>query len=307
MAEPGFIQALIADYQHILQFNWLVQAPLQALPERSLPYYWIGEYAPDRYHPVEIIHRDNLGQLMSTLQQGRLYETAQAARLKPVLLIFSDQCSDTAAINRLQQDAIAVLQSPLPARIILRELAYGLAEHCPRQTVHGVMLSIAGHGVLLNGRSGIGKSALALELVSRGHALVVDDAPVLHRPPGSEQLIAVCPPLLAELLEVRALGILDIVKLFGQSASRPLCQLDLVIELVEEVALDAMQRLQVFDRRTDILGVDVTQIQIPIRYPASLATIVETATRNHVLYQQGHDASDTLIKRQQDTLSRQTV
>ena len=182
-----------------------------------------------------------------------------------------------------------------------------LTEHSHQQTIHGTMLAIDDHGVLLTGRSGIGKSAVALELLSRGHALIADDAPLLHRIPNGENVIAVCPSSLADMLEVRAVGIVNVCKLFGAEASRRYMPIHLVIELVETVTLDAQQRLFPYAARTNILGMAIPFLQIPINHATNLAVLVETVTRNHVLYKNGYNAADVLIQRQQLLLNEDTV
>ena len=125
--------------------------------------------------------------------------------------------------------------------------------------------------------------------------------------PGSEQVYAVCPPLLADMLEVYALGIFNLGKLFGPKATTALMPLHLVIELVETVTATPQQCLQPFTGRTNILGVAIPYMQIPVNYPVNLALLVETVTKNHVLYKEGYDASDILIQRQQQLLNQQTV
>ncbi|MBI1422706.1 MAG: hypothetical protein GC149_04495 [Gammaproteobacteria bacterium] len=182
-----------------------------------------------------------------------------------------------------------------------------ISEHGQQQTIHGTMLAIDDHGVLLTGRSGIGKSAIALELLSRGHALIADDTPVLHRIPDGEHVIAVCPPPLADMLEVRAVGIVNVCKLFGPGASRRYMPVHLVIELVDTVTLDEQQRLFPYAARTNILGMAIPLLQIPIAHATNLAVLVETVTRNHVLYKNGYNAADVLIQRQQHLLNEETV
>ena len=225
-----------------------------------------------------------------------------------IVIIFAGEVScASSTLAAIQKLGIAALHSPMPARQILRELAYTLAEHDAHQTRHGVMLSICGQGIFLTGNSGIGKSAIALELLARGHRLVADDAPLFHRIPDSGQVYALCPPLLADMLDVRALGILNVCKLFGPKASIALMPVDLVIELVETFNTDAHQRLQPYSKPTNILGVDIPCRQIPIRHTVNLALIVETLTKNHVLYNEGYDANAILIQRQQQLLDKQTI
>lgn len=308
MADLNFIENLIAEHQQALQLSWLTYTRPGRLSATPVMTYWIGEYSPEHYHAITLIHRNNLHVFEHALQHNAFYLPAAIANTQPSLIIFADAVAcKPETLASLQQCAIAVLHSPVASKLILRTLASTLAEQGAHRIQHGVMLSLYGEGVLLTGNSGLGKSAIALELVSRGHQLVADDAPLLHRIPASQQVFAVCPPLLADFLEVRALGILNVCKLFGPNASTALMPVDLVIELVETFTAEAEQRLQPYSGRANILGVDIPYLQIPVTHAANLALIVETVTKNHVLYKDGYDASAILIQRQQQLLNKQTV
>ena len=308
MADLYSIDELITAHHQALNFSWLTPSRPGRLPSIATMTYWVGKYTPEHHHAIEIIHRHNLPLFEQSLQQNALYLTTGNTSTQPSLIIFADEVSCASnTLAAVQQLGIAALHSPMPARQILRELAYTLAERGAHQTRHGVMLSICGQGIFLAGNSGIGKSAIALELLARGHRLVADDAPLLHHIPDSRQVYALCPPMLADMLEVRALGILNVCKLFGPKASVALMPVDLVIELVEASNSDAYQRLQPYSKPTNILGVDIPSRQIPIRHTANLALIVETLTKNHVLYNEGYDASVILTQRQQQLLDKQTI
>jgi HPr kinase/phosphorylase len=310
MADSYSLDALIGAHQQALSFSWLTPSPDDALSATADMTYWLGEYAPQRQHAIEIIVQQNLSLFAQALQQNRIYSDPTVADARPQLIIFADSvpCDPQIQAN-LQAHGLAAVCSPAPAKLILRELAYTLAQAGLQQTRHGVMLSIYDRGIFLTGRSGIGKSALALELLTRGHRLVADDAPLFHRLSQHARVYALCPPLLADFLEVRALGILDVCKLFDAQASAVLMPVDLIIELVDSLHLSAEQRLQPYARRANILGVDIPSPQIPINHSANLALIVETLTKNHVLYQAGDDAGVSLSQRQQQTLYqfKQTV
>ena len=308
MAEPYSIDELIGEHQQALNFSWLTATRPGPLSFTATMTYWIGDYAPEHHHAIEILQRQNLPLFEQALQQDRFYFASGMASARPSLFIFADDVvvtNDTQA--SLQAHGVAAVQTPLPSKLILRELAYSLAQTATQQTRHGVMLSIYDQGILLTGDSGIGKSALALELIARGHSLVADDAPLFHRFAESGPVFALCPPQLADLLEVRALGILNVCKLFGPQASSALMPVDLIVELVESFTPNADQRLQPYAARTNILGMDIPSLPIPINHTANLALIVETLTKNHVLYKEGYDASAILIQRQQQILTKQTV
>ena len=308
MADPYSIEELIAEHQQTLSFSWLSHTRPDQMPSTPTMAYWIGEYTPKHYHAIEIIHHDNLSLFKQSLEQDAFYLAAELATARPSLIILTESlASDSDMEAATQKHGIAALQTPLPTRQVLRELAYTLAEHSSHETRHGVMLSIYGQGIFLTGKSGIGKSAIALELVSRGHRLVADDAPLFHLISASAQVYALCPPLLADFLEVRALGVLNICKLFGSRASQALMPVHLVIELVETFTPEPQQRLQAYSGRTNILGMDIPHLQVPVGHSANLALIIETLTKNHVLYKKGYDANAILTQRQQLLLNKQTV
>lgn len=305
MTDAYSIAALLQEQQVSLQFSCLTAARIPDLDTGTLDNYWIGEYTPERPHAIDVVGRGKLPQFESLVQEDTLYLPRARSRRLPDVIIFADnaRCSPS-ALSRLREHALTVLQSPFSGQTILRTLGQRFAEQGIHQTQHGVMLSVCGEGILLRGKSGLGKSALALELVARGHSLVADDAPLLHRLPDAGQVFALCPPMLADLLEVRALGMLNVRKLFGPQASLALMPVDLVIELVEDFQATAEQRLHPFLRCTNILGVDIPHFPIPIGHATNPALIVETVTRNHVLYKDGYDAGASFIARQQQLLQK---
>lgn len=308
MADPYTIDELIADHSQDLTLSWLTHSRPGALSSPATMQYWIGEYHPEQHHLIEIVHRDNYSQLSQSLAHGGFYLAAGLETARPNLLIFTeDLACDYATLQAIQKLGIAALHTPMQATFILRELAYALAQSGTHAAQHGVMLSIFDQGVLLTGASGLGKSAIALELISRGHRLIADDAPLMHRLPTATQVFALCPPLLADFLEVRTLGILNIGKLFGPHACAALAPVQLVIELVETLSLNADKRLQPYSGRTSILGMDIPCLQLPVSHVTNLAVLVETATKNHVLYTEGYDANASLAQRQQELINKQPV
>jgi HPr kinase/phosphorylase len=197
--------------------------------------------------------------------------------------------------------AVPLFSSPLPDYKIISHLQYylsgALADHL---TLHGVFMEVLGIGVLITGKSGVGKSELALELISRNHRLIADDAPEFrHTAP--DILTGTCPPELSGFLEVRGLGVLDIRAMFGDSVIKPNKNLRLIIHLQqmsgEELA--AIDRLQGCRQRQTILDVEVPQITLPVAPGHNLAVLVEGAVRNHILLLKGYNAAQSFSERQQ--------
>ncbi|QNO16587.1 HPr(Ser) kinase/phosphatase [Alkalicella caledoniensis] len=150
----------------------------------------------------------------------------------------------------------------------------------PRKTMHGVLVDIYGVGVLIIGQSGIGKSETALELIKRGHRLVSDDA-VEVRKVGENSIIGGAPDILKHLLEIRGVGLVDIVKLFGMGSVRGHKEVDVVIKLEAWQQGKSYERLGLDKRYYDIFGVEIPMLEIPVAPGRNLAIIMEVAAMNH--------------------------
>ena len=169
-------------------------------------------------------------------------------------------------------------------------------------TLHGVFMALYGLGVLLTGPSGVGKSELALELLTRGHRLIADDATEFRRSE-PDRVDGHCPPLLRGFLEARSLGILNVGEMFGASALSEQHRLDLVIRLEfrHDMLARAPQPLERLEGRRSVrnlLGVELPEISIPIRLGHNLAVLVEAACRDLKLRQAGYRADEDFAARQ---------
>lgn len=165
---------------------------------------------------------------------------------------------------------------------------------------HGVFLDVFEIGVLLTGSSGLGKSELALELISRGHSLVADDAVELHRT-SPEVLEGRCPPMLRDFLEVRGLGVLNIRHIFGETSIRPKKQLKLIINLVpaDDEDMKQLDRLSIRSETESILNVRIRAVTLPVAAGRNLAVLVEAAVRNYILQLRGKDSTREFLERHQ--------
>ncbi len=163
----------------------------------------------------------------------------------------------------------------------------------PQMTLHGVLLGVYGLGVLLFGESGIGKSECALDLITRGHQLISDDAVLIKRI--GDKLKGASPDLTFELLEIRGLGIINIRDLFGVSAIGNQKNIDLCVELKKWDEAEEIERLEIESKEEDIFGVKITKFVLPVSLGRNIATLVETAIRLHLLRINGYDATQQLI------------
>ncbi|HHJ12630.1 MAG TPA: HPr(Ser) kinase/phosphatase [Chromatiales bacterium] len=185
-------------------------------------------------------------------------------------------------------DAIAMLRHVFTNR---------LAE---KTVVHGVFLEVLGIGLLITGESRVGKSELALELITRGHRLIADDSPRFARI-APDILNGTAPPVLQDLLEVRGLGVLNIRAMYGDNAIKTNKYLRLIIHLAdfdEDYARNE-DRLQGNCSEREILGLRIPQITLPVAPGRNLSVLVEAAVRNHLLRSSGYNAADDLIARQE--------
>lgn len=194
------------------------------------------------------------------------------------------------------------MQSPRLMDLLSHILAMAMAEST---SFHGVFLEVQGFGVLIKGDSGIGKSELALELVTRGHRLVADDIVDFFRI-APDRLEGRCPKLLEDFLEVRGLGILNIRELFGDNAVKPTKPLDLIVQLEMPNAQSQQQldRIKIKSRSETILGVKIPIVTIPVAIGRNLAVLVEVAVRNHVLLMRGVNSSRQFMLRQNREIKR---
>lgn len=202
---------------------------------------------------------------------------------------------------------VPLMSTPLESPYLMDVLRIYLARSLAVSTVlHGVFLDVLEIGVLIMGDSAMGKSELALELISRGHGLVADDAVELYRI-GPDMLEGRCPPLLRDFLEVRGLGILNIRTVFGETAVRPKKVLKLIIQLIKanDQAMQALDRLNIQSETQDILGVTVRKVILPVAAGRNLAVLVEAAVRNYILQLRGIDSTREFIERHTNLLRDQ--
>jgi HPr kinase/phosphorylase len=217
------------------------------------------------------------------------------------VIVANDQKIERALAQEAERSRMALLASPLPSPVVIDHLQYYLTRAlAPRVTVHGVYMEVMGMGVLITGESGIGKSELALELLSRNHRLIADDAVELVRV-GPDVLVGQCPGTLSDYLEVRGLGILDVRLMFGETAVRHKKKLHLIVRLeqMKSHQWSKLDRLQALERTRRILDVDVPEVVLFVGPGRNLAVLVETATRAYILRMWGISPVENFLKRHQ--------
>jgi HPr kinase/phosphorylase len=196
-----------------------------------------------------------------------------------------------------ERAGVPLLRTGLATPVAIARLTTLLEDHlAPRETRHGVLMDILGLGVLITGESGIGKSECALDLIGRGHRLVADDA-VEIRCRGEAILIGTCPELTRHHVEIRGLGLVNVTDLFGVSATRSSKRVELIVQLERWDERREYDRLGLETVTTEILGVPVPLVTMPVGPGRNLAMLVEVAARNQLLRSRGRHAAKLLAER----------
>jgi len=199
---------------------------------------------------------------------------------------------------------IPLFSSPLKTSQLIDHLNQFLKDRmAPTTTVHGVLLDVFGVGVLILGKSGIGKSECALDLIIRGHRLVSDDVvKIIQTEPTT--LFGTSFNLIQNLMEIRGLGIINIRDLFGVEAIRKRKKIDLIVELVDWLSIEKPERLGLDQNTIKLLDVEMPFIQIPVTPGRNLTTIIEVAARNHILRASGthtpQELEESLLKKMRE-------
>ncbi|MGZ4107427.1 MAG: HPr(Ser) kinase/phosphatase [Tumebacillaceae bacterium] len=254
------------------------------------------------YHPadrVQVIGRTEVTffEGMSKEQQTSRAEKLCSYELTPCLIIARGIEPPETLLQAANKYRLPILSSPLSTTSMTSRLQTYFDRKLAKETLlHGVLVDVYGIGILITGSSGIGKSETALELVKRGHRLVADDA-VEIRQIAETTLEGTSPELLRQLIEIRGLGVLNVMTLFGAGAIRTHKDIELVIQLQMWEDKVAYDRLGLDEEMTKILDVDVPLLTLPVRPGRNLAVIVEVAAMNQRLKRMGHNAAKELSEK----------
>ena len=174
----------------------------------------------------------------------------------------------------------------------------------PRITLHGVLVELYGEGILILGDSGVGKSETAIELVKRGHRLIADDAVEIKRV-SDRMLVGCAPEIIRHFIELRGIGIVDVRRIFGMGAIKETERVDMIINLEQWVEGKMYDRLGMDNQYTDILGLRIPSLTIPVRPGRNLAVIIEVAAMNHRHKSMGYNAAKELNERMMKSMGIQ--
>ncbi len=261
----------------------------------------IGFLSPARAHAVIVIGSDEIDYLdsLSDTEQHQFFQLAFDDRTR--LLIVSNGLHPPDSLIQLSNEQdLALFTSQRASQELFREIEYSF-DHTLAQplVMHGVFLDVMGLGVMITGDSGVGKSELALELISRGHRLIADDAPEFRRTE-PHSVTGTAPPTLQDFLEVRGLGILNVLRLYGDSSVKHRQNLRLIVHLniVTDTNKQPINRLHGDHQIADVIGVSVPKVILPVAPGRNLSVLLEAAVRNQLLINQGYSSVDDFINRQ---------
>lgn len=214
-------------------------------------------------------------------------------------------------VELAQRDQIALMVSSIDYSSLQSKMRFLFTQLlAEREIIHGVMMDVHGTGILITGDASVGKSELALELISRGHILVADDAPEFSRiAPGTIECH--CPPLLQDFLEVRGLGVLNIALMYGDAHTRTRKILRFIVHLKrvsgedfnKDLAAIAGDRISEPSSTREVLGVNVPKRTIPVAPGRNIAVLVEAAVRDQILRAGGYSATKDLVDKQAKALA----
>jgi HPr kinase/phosphorylase len=316
MTLPLTAHALFEQHHKALEFDWLegqndADQPFDTANFDPSHSALIGHLNLMRPNLIQVLGQAELDYLNNLGKNSRQDAINSLFANKPVMIILAEHLTPPEQFLKLARSYhVPLIRSKHSVSRIIDQLHYHLSSQLAEKLVqHGVFIEVMGLGVLLTGPSGVGKSELALELLSRGHRLVADDAPEFRRT-GPDTIHGSCPPMLADFIEVRGLGILNVRAMYGNNAVMPHKRLHLIIRLqplTENGNVSAFDRLDTTQRHRSLLGIDVPEVILPVAPGRDLAVIIEAAVRNHVLFLNGYNAAEDFIERQQKYINLKTT
>jgi HPr kinase/phosphorylase len=306
-------EALFEEFRATLRWEWIAG---HAHPERRFDEAAVQNARSSAdlvgylnyIHPyrVQIVGRREVAYLEDTSPEDQERRIQRIVTLEPPMVIVADEQLPpdrlVAMCDRADIPLFVTQESAGHVIDVVRGYLGNL--FAERTTRHGVFMDILGLGVLITGESGLGKSELGLELISRGHGLVADDAVDVYRV-SQTALEGRCPELLMNLLEVRGIGLLDIKAIFGETAVRRKMRLKLIVHLVRKETMEReFERLPYEPLYDNILDTPVRKVVIAVDAGRNLAVLVEAAVRNTILQLRGIDTYKEFVERHQKAMLR---
>ena len=251
--------------------------------------------------PTEQKYLNGLGQSQRREAINNLFQCPSTS----LVVITTEPVDDDLAVTAEEYN-LPFCSSPLPSPVVIDALqSYLTRALAPRETVHGVFIEVMGIGVLITGESGIGKSELALELLSRGHRMIADDAVELIRSDPEYLVGQSLKHELLEYLEVRGLGIINVRTMFGETAVRHKKNVHFMVRLerLTPERLCTVDRLQAEIGSRSILDIKIPEVVLYVAPGRNLAVLVEAATRSHILRMWGMNTMDEFLEKHSSLIS----
>jgi len=298
------LNQLYEDNREKLLLNWVAGQRI----DRRIEIKGSSNYGADVVGHINVIHPERM-QVMGraeydwAMRIGERRFTHQCRELlqaePPAVIVADGLTPPDALLEACKASDTPLILSPKHCSAVIELLRiYLSARLAETVNLHGVFMDVLGMGVLITGDSGVGKSELALELISRGHGLVADDVVEMGRiAPATVE--GRCPGMLRDFLEVRGLGLLNIRTIFGETASRRKMKLKLIVNLQKSAAGPDAPRLPLDAQTQEVLGVPVRKVVIPVAAGRNLAVLLEAAVRNTILQLRGIDSMQDFVDRQQ--------
>lgn len=301
------ITQLYEDHLEKLKLTWVAAVGV----EREVELKDLETFGPDVVGHLNLIYSHRVQVIGKPEQRWaeqvgqdrwhRLINDVIAAK-SPALIIADGLDVPPGTCEICEETQTPLFTSPKACSAVIDLLHLYLARRfADTVSVHGVFLDVFGMGVLITGDSGIGKSELALELVSRGHGLVADDVVELARI-APTTIEGRCPGMLRDYLEVRGLGLLNIRTIFGETAARRKMKLKLIVHLQKQTSEDDLPRLPLDTQTQEILGIPIRKVIFHVAPGRNLAVLLEAAVRNCILQLRGIDSMSEFINRQQQAV-----
>lgn len=302
------IAKLYDDHRDKLRLAWIAAVGV----DRQIELKERGNYGADVVGHLNIIHPERL----QVIGEGEVNWARRASPQRvrqqfhdlidakpPALIVADDQEVHPEIMAVCESSQTPLFSTPKPCSAVIDLLRIYLASRLADTTsLHGVFMDVFGMGVLITGESGVGKSELALDLISRGHGLVADDVVEVARI-APATIEGRCPGMLRDYLEVRGIGLLNIRTIFGETAARRKMKLKLIVHLQRAAAVSTdTPRLPLDEQTQEVLGVPIRKVVIPVAAGRNLAVLLEAAVRNNILQLRGIDSMGEFINRQQQAL-----
>ncbi len=249
-------------------------------------------------HRVQIIGREEYAYL-SGLEESVLRNNVEKfLSAKPICVIISSSIEPQQVFYEMAEKYdVPLLRTAVRTSEFMASLINSLrVKVAPMFTRHGVMVEVYGIGILILGDSGIGKSETAIELIKRGHRLIADDAVEIRRV-SSKTLVARAPDLIRHYIELRGIGIVDIRRLFGIGSVKETEKIELVVKLEPWVEGKIYDRMGLKNEMTEIMGIEIPSVVVPVRPGRNLAVIIEIAAMNQRQKSMGYNTAEEFNKR----------